>query len=72
MAINKVVYGNTTLIDITDTTATASDVSTGKYFYLSNGEKIQGTSVGGGMTVVETIDEYGGTIVEISGDPVVL
>ena len=72
MAISKVVYGNTTLIDITDTTATASDVVTGKYFYLPNGEKIQGTSVGGGMTVVETIDEYGGTIVDISGDPVVL
>lgn len=72
MAISKVVYGNTTLIDITDTTATASDVVTGKYFYLPNGEKIQGTSVGGGMTVVETIDEYGGTIVDISGDPVIL
>lgn len=72
MAISKVIYGETTLIDITDTTATASDVNTGKYFYLPNGEKIQGTSVGGGMTVVETIDEYGGTIVDISGDPVVL
>lgn len=72
MAINKVVFGNDTLIDITDTTALASDVSIGKYFYLANGEKVQGTAVLGGMTVVETEDQYGGTIVEISGDPVKL
>ena len=33
MAINKVIYGGTTLIDISDTTADASDVMEGKYFY---------------------------------------
>lgn len=65
MAISKVVYGNTTLIDITDTTATASDVNTGKYFYLSNGEKIQGTAVEGGATITETQDSGGGTIVSV-------
>lgn len=42
MAINKVQYGNTTLIDITDTTATASDVASGKYFYTNAGVKTQG------------------------------
>ena len=43
MAINKVVYGNNTLIDITDTTATASDVAQGKYFYTNAGTRTQGT-----------------------------
>ena len=47
MGINKVKYGNTTLIDITDTTATASDVLSGKYFYTRAGVKTAGTLVDG-------------------------
>lgn len=44
MAVNKVIYGGNTLIDITDTTTTASDVASGKYFYTNAGVKTQGTS----------------------------
>lgn len=46
--VNKVVFGGDTLIDISDSTAVASDVAQGKYFYLATGEKVAGTSTGGG------------------------
>ena len=44
MAINKVNYGETTLIDISDTTAESSDVAEGKYFYSANGVRTQGSA----------------------------
>ena len=50
MAINKVVFGTTTLMDITDTTAVAADVAQGKYFYNAAGVKTLGTNSGGGGT----------------------
>lgn len=46
--VNRVDYGNTTLIDISDTTAVASDVAQGKTFYLASGQQATGTASGGG------------------------
>ena len=43
MAINKVVYGNDTLIDITDTTAESTDVAQGEVFYNNAGVRTVGT-----------------------------
>ena len=73
--VNKVQKADgTTLIDITDTTAVASDVAQGKYFYLATGEKVAGTSSGGGgsVVVVDTPDEHGGTIREITATNTVM
>ena len=46
--INKVVYNNNTLIDITDTTAVESDVAQGVVFYKADGSRAVGTAQGGG------------------------
>lgn len=40
--------GTATFTDVTDTTAAASDVATGKYFYTAAGVRTQGTNSGGG------------------------
>lgn len=40
--------GTASFTDVTDTTATASDVASGKYFYTSSGVRTQGTASGGG------------------------
>lgn len=43
MGINKVEYGDRTIMDITDTTAEAADVALGKEFYGNDGVKRRGT-----------------------------
>lgn len=49
--------GTATFTDVTDTTAVAADVASGKYFYTSAGTRTQGTASGGGgsgMTLLGT------------------
>jgi len=43
-AVNKVVYGNRTLIDISDTTATADKILSGYTAYGADGVKITGSA----------------------------
>ena len=67
MAVNKVVQSNgTTLIDITPTTAVASDVASGKIFFLADGTQATGTGEGGGSVTWETLYEGSATIVSSS------
>lgn len=48
MAINKVVYGNQTLIDLTtDTVASSDDILAGKVGHLRDGSVVTGTASGG-------------------------
>ena len=54
MAKNKVIFNGQTLIDLTDTTAAAADVASGKYFYTNAGVRTQGTASGGGSVSTDT------------------
>lgn len=45
--------GTATFTEVTDTTATAADVATGKYFYTASGVRTQGTNSGSGGSSVQ-------------------
>lgn len=47
--------GTASFTDVTDTTAAASDVASGKYFYTAAGVRTAGTSSGGGNDFVVTL-----------------
>lgn len=51
-SINKIIYGNETLIDLTGDTVTAADVAQGKTFHLADGSQAIGTSEGGSLEIV--------------------
>lgn len=48
VTFDKSTSGTATYHEISDTTAVASDVAQGKYFYTANGTRTQGTNAGGG------------------------
>lgn len=66
--------GTATFTDVTDTTAAASDVASGKYFYTSSGVRTAGTASGGGGmnmqaylgTATRTANSYGATTVKLT------
>lgn len=64
--VNKVQKADgTTIIDISDTTATAADVLNSKYFYTAAGQKVQGTATGSGGSVTQ--DQYGFIVLPPTG-----
>ena len=50
VALPQTGSGTATFYDVSDTTADAADVASGKYFYTAAGVKTQGTSSGGGSS----------------------
>lgn len=54
MAVNKVIYGNTTVLDITDSTVTPETLAKGEVGYSKAGERIVGTMEAGGGASVDT------------------
>ena len=73
--------GDATFYEVSDTTAGASDVASGKYFYTSSGVKTEGTASGGSATLItknitangtynassDNADGYSSVTVSVSG-----
>ena len=55
MAVNKVIYGDDVIMDVSDTTATITDVKTGKVFYGANGARLTGAMANDILTIPVTI-----------------
>ena len=58
MAFSKIILNGTTLMDVTDTTAAASDVNSGATFYNAAGVKTTGTNLGTAR-IIFTQDQNG-------------
>lgn len=65
--VNKVVYGETALIDITDSTVDANSVSEGKVFYRADGTKAVGTMTGGTVNTGSDGEVDGETLILTQG-----
>ena len=63
VTLNKTGGGTAYFADVSDTTATASDVASGKYFYTAAGVKTAGTATGGGgaITITDVANTTGTT-----------
>ena len=59
--------GTASFFDVSDTTAAASDVASGKYFYTAAGVRTAGTSSGGGGGGSVTQDEQGYIVLPDTG-----
>ena len=57
--------GTARFTEVSDTTATASDVMSGSYFYTAAGVRTQGTATG--STYTEELNSAGGLTVTITG-----
>ena len=61
MAINKIYYGNQTLIDLTEDNIARTDVLNGKYFHLRDGTQTTGQMANNGA-ISGNISTKSGTI----------
>jgi len=67
VTLNKTGGGTAYFADVSDTTATASDVASGKYFYTAAGVKTAGTASGGSGTItINDVANTTGTTAEIT------
>lgn len=62
LPINKVVYGTTVLVDLTEDTVTSDDLSEGITAHDASGALITGTNPRGVMVIRDSSDSHGGTV----------
>ena len=60
--------GTAKFTDVGDTTATANDVASGKYFYTAAGVKAEGSATGGSVSITDVANNTG-TTGQITGTP---
>lgn len=60
--------GTASFVDITDTTATASDVASGKYFYTAAGVRTAGTSAGADLSAAYSTCQNNGATMPATQD----